>query len=271
MIFTCAVTRAIQLELVKRMSSEAFIQAFRRFVARRGLCTTIYSDNARAFKKSEKEMNKILKMKDERVQQYTSNLKIKWKFIVELAPWWGGFYERLIRSFKTSMAKTIGARLLDEEELRTVVVEAEGVLNNRPLTYVYDDPNEPQPITPADVIGGRQAMNKQEENRLGEYSLLNYWSARKRAMITWWTRWKKEYLRELKCASRKIEGHTSIQQGDVLLLGEARKRTQWKLCKVEKIFPGKDGLVRTCLLRTPEGKLVKRPIQLLYSLEGCFG
>uniref|UniRef100_L7LX93 Putative tick transposon n=1 Tax=Rhipicephalus pulchellus TaxID=72859 RepID=L7LX93_RHIPC len=270
-IFTCAVTRGVQLELVKKMSSDVFIQAFRRFVARRGLCSTIYSDNARAFKKSEKEINKILKMEDERVQHYTSNLRVKWKFIAELAPWWGGFYERLIRSVKTSMSKAIGARLLSEEELRTVVVEAEGVINNRPLTYVYDDPNEPHPITPADIIAGRQVINNQEDSRFGDLSLLNYWSQRKEAMITWWSRWKKEYLKELKCASRKTAGHTNVHEGDILLLGESNKRTQWKLCKVEKIFPGKDGLVRTCLLRTSEGKLLKRPIQLLYSLEGCFG
>lgn len=49
-LFTCAVTRAVHLELVSCMSTEVFLLAFRRFISRRGVCSVIYSDNARTFK-----------------------------------------------------------------------------------------------------------------------------------------------------------------------------------------------------------------------------
>lgn len=54
--------------------------------------------------------------------------------------------------------KNIGRGPMTEKHLRTIAVEAEGVINNRQLTYVYDDPNEQPPITPADVLGGTQRL-----------------------------------------------------------------------------------------------------------------
>lgn len=59
------------------------------------------------------------------------------------------------------------------------------------------------------------------------------------------------YLMNLRYVRAKTAGHTNVREDDVLLLEEARQRTQWKLCKVEKILSGKDGLVRTALLRPP--------------------
>ena len=58
---------------------------------------------------------------------------------MERAPWLGGFWERLVRSVKRCLKKSVGRSLLTFEELRTLVVEIEATLNNRPLTYIYDD------------------------------------------------------------------------------------------------------------------------------------
>ncbi|GBM18053.1 hypothetical protein AVEN_75490-1 [Araneus ventricosus] len=53
--FICAVTRAVHLELSTYMSAPSFIRSFKKFVIRRGLCKTVYSDNSRAFLKMKKE------------------------------------------------------------------------------------------------------------------------------------------------------------------------------------------------------------------------
>jgi len=76
------------------------------------------------------EIKKIVRCKE--VQTYMVNNQIQWKFIVEKAPWWGGFWERMVGITKRCLKKTIGR----SEELRTIVVEIEGTINNRPLTYV---------------------------------------------------------------------------------------------------------------------------------------
>ncbi|XP_064463439.1 uncharacterized protein LOC135374405 [Ornithodoros turicata] len=91
-LFTCAVTRAVHLELVTSMSTDAFLWALRRFVSRRGTPTTLYSDNATTFKRAAKDLRLMVKMvKSETVQDYFANHKIQWKYIAERAAWWGGW------------------------------------------------------------------------------------------------------------------------------------------------------------------------------------
>ena len=98
-LFTCASTRAVHLELTKRLSAEAFMLAFRRFTSRRGLPATVLSDNAKTFKAASKDIVKIVRAKE--VIQYMSNNGVTWKFIVEKAAWWGGFWERLVQNSET--------------------------------------------------------------------------------------------------------------------------------------------------------------------------
>ena len=136
-LFTCASTRAIHLELTETLSAQSFLHAFRRFVSRRGLTSTIMSDNAKTFKSASAEVRKIQQSKT--VHQQLANQQIQWEYIVEKAPWWGGYWERLVQSVKRCLRKTIGRTTLTFEELRTVTVEIEATLNNRPLTYIYDD------------------------------------------------------------------------------------------------------------------------------------
>ena len=107
---------------------------FQRFAARHGLPATLVSDNTKTFKTSSNEIVKIAKSSD--VLCYLRNHKISWRFIIERAPWWG---ERLIRSIKKCLKKCIGQANLTYDELNTLIVEAECIINSRPITYLYDD------------------------------------------------------------------------------------------------------------------------------------
>ena len=136
-LFTCASTRAVHLELLRSLTVESFLLAFRRFASRRGLPAILISDNAKTFKRSSKEVQKIARSKE--VMRYLSNNGVSWKFIVEKAPWWGGFWERLIQSVKRCLKKCIGRTTLNYDELQTLLSEVETVVNSRALTYVEDD------------------------------------------------------------------------------------------------------------------------------------
>ena len=50
-----------------------------------------------------------------------------------MAPWWGGFWERIMRSVKDLLRKTIWRKSLDFEEMQTVLAEVEAAINMRPL------------------------------------------------------------------------------------------------------------------------------------------
>ncbi|GFU29127.1 integrase catalytic domain-containing protein [Trichonephila clavipes] len=82
----------------------------------------------------------------------TADKGIHWKFIVERVPWWGGFYERLVKTKKDPLRKILGRALLTFEELSVILSEVEVIVNHRPLTYVENDPGEPEPLTPAHFL-----------------------------------------------------------------------------------------------------------------------
>ena len=90
------------------------------------------TDNAKTFKSASVEVKKIVRSTE--VKQYLTNNQVEWEFIMEKAPWWGRFLERLVRSVKRCLKKSIGKSSLKFEELPTLMVEIESTLNNRPLT-----------------------------------------------------------------------------------------------------------------------------------------
>ena len=152
-LFTCALTRAVHLELCKGLVVQDFLLAFRRFASQQGLPATITPDNAKMFKSSSKEIRRITR--SNKVLCYLVNQRISWNFIIEWAPWWGGFWERLVRSVKTPLKKALGQATLNFAQLRTLMVEIESVINARPITYVYDDTNSiSYPLSPSNLVYG---------------------------------------------------------------------------------------------------------------------
>ncbi|XP_057711992.1 uncharacterized protein LOC130929085 [Corythoichthys intestinalis] len=156
-LFTCAVTRAVHLELVSDQSTEHFLLALKRFIARRGLCKVIYSDNAKTFKRADQDLKNLWRsFNGAELREFFTDKGVTWKFIAERAAWWGGFWERLVRSVKTCLKRILGKTSLNFEELTTTLAEVEAVLNSRPLSYVSSDASEPQPLTPSHFLVGKR-------------------------------------------------------------------------------------------------------------------
>ena len=155
-LFTCYVTRAVHLDIVPNQSTLAFIRCLKRFVARRGLPRCFNSDNGKTFKAAAKYLDAIFK--DGLVQEYLTGLGVTWQFNVERAPWWGGAFERMVKSTKRCLKKLIGRAHFSLDELTTALAEIEAVLNSRPLSYVSGEDME-EPITPSHLIVGRRILN----------------------------------------------------------------------------------------------------------------
>ena len=118
-LFTCAVIRAVHLDLVPDMSTSSFVRCLKRFVARRGIPKRFISDNAQTFKCSEKLLKSMLRQRE--VNQYLTANKILWIFNVERAPWWGGLFERMVKSTKRCLRKVICHSKLYYDELLTIL------------------------------------------------------------------------------------------------------------------------------------------------------
>lgn len=125
---------------------KSFIRCLKRFSAKKGLPSMIISDNGITFKGASRTMKRI--MKEPEVQDYLMDERIGWMFNIEQAPWWGGFFERMIQMMKRCVRKMVGRAVLTYEELLTVVTEVELIINSRPLTYLASSDIE-EPLTPS--------------------------------------------------------------------------------------------------------------------------
>ncbi|XP_054717258.1 uncharacterized protein LOC129226652 [Uloborus diversus] len=146
LLFTCAVYRAVHLELIDSMSTDVFLLGLRRFIARRGRPKVIYTDNGTNFVGADN----LLKFVDWRQIECDSSVsRIQWKFNPPTACWWGGWWERLVQMVKKLLRNILGKSCVSYEELLTILCDVESVINGGPLTCVSEDPNDLVPLTPS--------------------------------------------------------------------------------------------------------------------------
>lgn len=264
-LFTCAVYRAVHLELVNSLSTSSFLQALRRFVARRGRPKTIYTDRGTNFVGAD---NAFKKIDWNEVTKYATESRIVWKFNPPSAPWWGGFWERIIGLMKQVLRRVLGHSCLDYEEMQTVLCDCEAVLNSRPLTQQSDNPEDLIPLTPKMFLQELPDSGVPDIDKVDSTLLTRRSQLRAQLLGDLRKRFRIEYLGELKSWSKK-KRRRPVSQGDLVLIGDdGVARLEWPLGLVEECLPGKDGLVRLVRVRTRRGTLM-RPIQRLYLLEAA--
>ena len=142
-------TRAYHLELVDDLSTDHFIMALRRFIARRGRPQNIYSDNGTNFVGANNKLQQCIRqLNEERIQDFCAPKEVKWNFNPPSAPHFGGAWERLVQCTKRTLKAILANRVISKEVLRTALVEAEGILNSRPITHVSSDAGDIEALTP---------------------------------------------------------------------------------------------------------------------------
>ena len=146
LLFTCAVTRAVYLELTPDERTHTLILALRRFISRRGFAKLFIGSNFQSFKSKD-------------IKNYLRKHNISWRFALEKSPWCGGFYERLVGLVKNFLKSAMGRARLTYDEIFTLLLEVENVINCRPLTYISDSKDESF-ITPYQLMYGRQQNEK---------------------------------------------------------------------------------------------------------------
>ena len=274
-IFVCAVTRGIHLEFVRDMSTATFWLAFQRFSNRRGLPNHVISDNAKTFKRAAYDLSqfweeKLVNMAE--IKAKAANQRIDWHFIVEKSPWMGGFYERLNRSINDAFRKVLKKTFLTEFGLMSFLTSVERMINSRPLTALRSDVDEITPVTPAQLIIGRDL----EQLPIGvenfkEFSVDKIAKHRQTLSEHFWRRWKNEYLQELAIRQKWCGNQNSrLKVNDiVLVVKENHSQIHWPLGRIIELQSGRDNIVRSALVKV-EGGVIRRPISQLFNLEANY-
>ena len=212
-------------------------------------------------------------MGDAKVKEFALDRNIDWKFNVPTASWWGGFFEICGKLVKRCLKKVLGNAKLSYEELESVLIETEGVLNSRPLTYVYDELTE-TPLTPCHLVIARRLLDQSLATTVPVNTLPRRERYLDGPLTHFRNQWKKEYLTEIR-EYQKLKGgepRRTIQEGDVVhIYTDKTPRQQWRIGKVEKLLQGQDNVVCAAEEVTVDNSLpktrLKRPIQKLFPLE----
>ncbi|UYV71957.1 hypothetical protein LAZ67_9001340 [Cordylochernes scorpioides] len=216
-IFTCAVYRGVHLELVTSLSMEAFLQAFRRFIARRGRPLIVYSDNGTNFKGM---ANALKKIDFSRLKCDPTLKNITWKFIPPGAPWWGGWWERLIGMMKQLLFRILGQTSLGYEELSTVMCDVESLMNTRPLTYLTEESEDLAPLTPSLFLHEVRLVGVPDLDLIDNQTLSRKYQYIKRVREDLRERFRIEYFGFLRQETRRLKTTIPFKVGDMVLIGQ---------------------------------------------------
>ena len=267
-IFTCLSSRCVHIEVVASMSADAFINALRRFIARRGKPSDIYSDNGSNFIGAEKELREALILFNTvAVEKHLLQKSIQWHFNPPYASNMGGVWERLIRSFRRILRYLLTQQTVSDDTLLTLMIEVESILNSRPLTPVTMDPEAEVPLTPNHLLLMREVANLSPAILT---SADNYASKRWRQVQylaqQFWLRWSKEYLQNLQPRVKWQTEKDNFKVDDIVLVyDENAPRGKWPLGRVVKVYPDRCHRVRQVLVKTVTSTL-RRPISKLFKI-----
>lgn len=264
LIFTCLSARAIHIELLEDLTTDAFINALRCFIAIRGAVRQIRSDQGTNFVGAKNELSKALKEVDkDRVTAYLAEKQCDLVMNVPDASHMGGVWERQIRTVRSVMSwvlsKSVGR--LDDASLRTFFYEAMSIINSRPLTIdSISDPKGEEPLTPNHLLTMKTSVPLPPPGKFVAEDLYAKKRWRRVQYLTeqFWSRWKKEYLANITLRQRWHSPRRNVKIGDVVILREeGTPRNEWRLGRVLKVCTDDDGLVRKATIQIGNKKLGK--------------
>jgi len=268
-LFTCLSTRAVHIEIAASLSTDSTIMAIRRMIGRRGCPQQLHSDNGTNLRGADTELRKaLMELDQQRITQEMTSRGIDWKFIPPSAPHMGGAWERLVRSVKVALGSTLNERSPKEEVLQTLFVEAEYIVNSRPLTHVSLDPDDLEALTPNHFLLGSSSGNVVPGVFTdSDLHLRKLWRQGQRLADCFWRRWIKEYLPILTRRTKWLKPVEDLKVGDLVFIADGDlPRNQWPRGLVTSTFPGQDGVVRVVEVKTNTGSY-RRPVVKICKLD----
>ena len=254
-LFTCMASRAVHLEVARSLEADSFLNAFRRFISRRGPVRQLRCDQGTNFLGAKKELQEALLAMDKG--------KIKSELLKENCDWFEyktnvpsasharGVWERQIKTLRSVLSALIEKKgnRLNNESFQTFICEAEAILNCCPLTVDnLGDPTSPSPLLPMQVLTmkTKPVFPPPGIFQREDVYLLKRWRMVQHLTNEFWDRWKKEYLLSLQKRSKWTQARRNLQTDYIVVIkDENTPRNQWRLGRVVKTYPDDTNVVRS--------------------------
>ena len=162
----------------------------------------------------------------------------------------------------------LGERLVDEEVLRTVLSESQGIANSRPLCP-NSDVRDMEAITPNHLLLQNPTAMTLSPGHFDDADLIcrKRWKQSQILADHYWRRWLHEYLPTLQERQKWNNPRRNLAVDDLVVVGDENSPGgHWLLGRIVRVFPGNDGFVRSAEVKTKHSTLL-RPIRKLCLLE----
>ena len=257
-LFTCLVSRAVHIEMAYSLTTDAFIQCLRKFLAIRGPIRHLRCDNGTNFVGASKELSKAIdKIQVNSLKSFllNNNCDLEFKWNPPSASHMGGVWERLIRTTRSILSSLIdqhGDRL-DDNSLSTFLYEAAAIINCRPLSLeAITDAQSPEPLTPNHLLTGKSRVILPPPGQFCREDVYSTkrWRCVQHLADRFWQRWRDEYLCYLQARGKWQQKQRNMTVGDVVLVkGEDAFRNNWRRGRIVEVVASKDGHVRQVKLK----------------------
>lgn len=265
LLLTCLCSRAIHIEMLEDMSTDAFINSLRCFIAIRGTVRQIRCDQGTNFVGAKNELNSALKELDpERLTTFLTNKQCDFVLNAPHSSHAGGVWERQIKTVRSILSATVAlsSGRLDDASLRTLFYEAMAVVNSRPLTVDnLNDPKSLEPLTPNHLITMKSTTALPPPGKFIREDVYTKKRWRRVQYLTeqFWSRWKIEYLRNIAARQCWHAPKRNFQIGDVIIdIDETLPRSEWRLGRIVETVLSPDGLVRKAKVALGDKRLNKK-------------
>ena len=274
-LFTCMSSRAVHIETANSLSTDSFLNAYRRFVSRRGPVRVLRSDRGTNFVGGKRALEEALdEMDDDKIRRELLKENCDWvtfEMNVPSASHMGGVWERMIRSARAvlnGLVEECRDARLDDELFRTLLCEVEAILNSRPLSSFNMSPDDPHPLSPANLLTQKSSVVLPPPGAFqrGDIYCRRRWRRVQYLADRFWRRWRSDFLPSLQERKKWTTELDNIRPDDiVLIVADDSPRCRWPLGRVLQAKPSDDGLVRKATILTKDGTY-ERPIQKLVRL-----
>lgn len=251
-LFTCLTIRAIHIELATDLSTTAALMCIKNFANRRGTPYRIRSDQGTNFVGAAKVLA-------------NAEVPIEWMFNTPKNPEAGGCWERMIGLVKKILYTALEEQAPRIDTLNAILLDAEFLINSRPLTEVSVQFPDDEPLTPNHFLIGGCGMIPTPA--LDKVCLRGQWHIKQQITNSLWKRWCQEYIPKLVNRGKWQSNGTEVKVGDVVVFGDpSLGRGTWAKGRVTEVVTGPDQVVRSAVVQTATGKL-HRPAAALAVLD----
>ncbi|KAF0038496.1 hypothetical protein F2P81_008980 [Scophthalmus maximus] len=206
----------------------------------RGQVKILCSDNGTNFAGAEHELKKAIReWNGSKIESSLQQRGVQCIFNPPAGSHHGGDWERMIRSVRKMPNATMMLQTLDKEGLLTLLCEADGIINRRPITKASSDPNDLEALTPNHLLLLKSKPSL-PPGLISDLYTRRRWKQIQYMADMFWKRWAREYPPQLQERHKWSRPSRKFAIGDILLIiDDSAPRNVWAMGKVIQMFPDK--------------------------------